>query len=83
LPKIDSHRRDSENAEKTIFLFGAEPFDRLKALSKAEGRPPNEKASVPTASDLIPKGAEFLRRPRTPEGWRRRQIPSAISASQR
>jgi hypothetical protein len=28
-----------------IFLFGGEPFDKLKALNKVEGRPPNKKAS--------------------------------------
>ena len=27
-------------------LFGGEPLDKLKALSKAEGRPPNKRASV-------------------------------------
>jgi len=30
-------------AQRNIFLFGGEPFDRLKALSKVEGIPPNKK----------------------------------------
>jgi len=59
LSKIGFSTQRHKGRRETDFLFGGEPLDkpfdklkavngieRLKALSKAEGRPPNKKASV-------------------------------------
>jgi hypothetical protein len=46
LSKIGFSTQRRKGRREPDFLFGGEPFDKLKALSKAEGRPPNKKASV-------------------------------------
>ena len=37
---------EPQRAQRKNFLFGVEPLDRLKALRKVEGIPPNKKASA-------------------------------------
>jgi hypothetical protein len=46
LSKIGFSTQRRKGRRETNFLFGGEPLDKLKALSKAEGRPQNKKASV-------------------------------------
>ena len=63
-----------------IFLFGGEPFDKLKALSEVEGRPPNKKGSfiskhvlsVPRIAikgslEFIAEGRDFMMRSSSPD----------------
>ena len=45
LSKIEISPQSRRGRREVIFLFGGEPFDRLKALSKVEGKPPNKKPS--------------------------------------
>jgi hypothetical protein len=37
---------ETPRTQRENVLFGGEPFDKLKALSKVEEMPPNKKASV-------------------------------------